>query len=78
MSTYEVTVTFTFTKTVSVSGKDVDGAGDELDRMINSGEVELDFNDDLTDYEFGCFELVSDDEEDWGCQMYHELRDEGI
>lgn len=77
MSTYEVTVTFTFTKTVSVSGKNVDDAADELDRMINSGEVELDFNEELSEYVFGTFEFVSNEDE-WGCQMYHELKDEGL
>lgn len=75
MSKYEVEVTLIFSKTLYMHG-DADSVEEEITRMIKSGELDLDLEKDLQDYDITDMTDVSMDEETWGCQMYHELKDE--
>lgn len=77
MGVYEVRVTVTYETTITMSGYDYDRTYDKVESMIENGEIELDLEKDLLDYEID--EDFKDwTEETWGCDMYHQLKAEGV
>lgn len=79
MKQYEVTAKIVYTKTFVVLATDSEDAYNEVENMIDGGDFELDLTEELENYEvLGCCEdIFYDPELSRGCDLYHQLKDEG-